>query len=45
MYNKIERNRNKFIFNIKSLNSIKNYKISKDIQINNVSTITNPKKS
>ena len=43
MYNKIERNRNKFIFNIKSLNSIKNYKISKDIQINNVSTIKNPK--
>ena len=43
MYNKIERNRNKFIFNIKSLNSIKNYKISKDIQISNVSTIKNPK--
>jgi len=43
MYNKLERNRNKFIFNIKSLNSIKNYKISKDIQINNVSTIKNPK--
>ena len=43
MYNKIERNRNKFTFNIKSLNSIKNYKISKDIQINNVSTIRNPK--
>ena len=43
MYNKIERNRNKFTFNIKSLNSIKNYKISKDIQINNVSTIKNPK--
>ena len=43
MYNKIERNKNKFIFNIKSLNSIKNYKISKDIQINNVSTIKNPK--
>lgn len=43
MYNKIKRNRNKFIFNIKSLNSIKNYKISKDIQINNVSTVKNPK--
>jgi UDP-3-O-[3-hydroxymyristoyl] glucosamine N-acyltransferase len=43
MYNKIERNRNIFTFNIKSLNSIKNYKISKDIQINNVSTIKNPK--
>ncbi len=43
MYNKIERNRNKFIFNIKSLNSIKNYEISKDIQISDVSTIKNPK--
>ena len=41
--NKVQRNRNKFIFNIKSLNSIKNYKISKDIQISNVSTIKNPK--
>jgi len=43
MYNKIERNRNKFMFNIKSLNSLKSYKISKDIQINNVSAIKNPK--
>jgi len=43
MYNKIEGNRNKFIFKIKSLNSLKSYKISKDIQINNVSTIKNPK--
>lgn len=42
MYNKIERNRSKFIFNIKSLNSIKNYEISKDIQISDVSTIKNP---
>ena len=44
MYNKIKRNRKKFIFSIKSLNSIKNYnKISKDIQIKDVSTIKNPK--
>jgi len=44
MCNKVKRNRNKFIFNIKSLNSIKNYnKIFKDIQISNVSTIKNPK--
>ncbi len=44
MYNKIKRNRKKFIFNIKDLNSIKNYnKIFKDIQINDVSTIKNPK--
>ena len=44
MCNKEKRNRNKFIFNIKSLNSIKNYnKISKDIQIKDVSTIKNPK--
>lgn len=42
--NKVQRNRNKFIFNIKSLDSIKNYnKIFKDIQINDVSTIKNPK--
>lgn len=44
MYNKTERNRNKFTFNIKNLNSIKNYnKIFKDIQISDVSTIKNPK--
>jgi len=44
MYNKIKRNRKKFIFNIKKLNDIKKYnKISKDIQINDVSTIRNPK--
>lgn len=45
MYNKEKRNRNKFIFNIKSLNSVKRYNnmISKDIQINDVSTIKNPK--
>ena len=44
MYNEIKRNRKKFIFNIKSLNGIKNYnKILKDIQINDVSTIKNPK--
>jgi len=44
MYNKIKRNRKKFIFNIKDLNGIKNYnKLFKDIQINNVSTIKNPK--
>jgi len=42
--NKVQRNRNKFIFNIKSLNSIKSYnKIFKDIQIKDVSTIKNPK--
>ena len=44
MYNKIKRNRKKFIFNIKDLSGIKNYnKIFKDIQINDVSTIKNPK--
>lgn len=44
MWNKAKRTRNKFIFNIKSLNSIKKYnKISKDIQINDASTIKNPK--
>ena len=44
MYNKIKRNRKKFVFNIKDLNSIKNYnKIFEDIQINDVSTIKNPK--
>ncbi len=43
MYNKIERNRSKFIFNIKSLKSKKNNEISKDIQISDVSTIKNPK--
>jgi len=43
MYNKIKRNKKKFIFNIKYLNGIKNYnKLFKDIQINNVSTIKNP---
>ena len=44
MYNKIERNKNKFIFNIKNLNGIKKYnKLFKNIQINDVSTIKNPK--
>ncbi len=44
MYNEIKRNRKKFIFNIKSLNGIKIYnKIFKYIQINDVSTIKNPK--
>jgi len=45
MCNKIKRNRNKFVFNIRSLNNFKNYynKISKNIQINDVSTIRNPK--
>jgi len=44
MYNKIERNKNRFLFNIKKIDSLKRYdKISKDIQINDVSTINNPK--
>ena len=44
MYNKIKRNRNRFLFNIKKIDSLKRYdKISKDIQINDVSTINNPK--
>jgi UDP-3-O-[3-hydroxymyristoyl] glucosamine N-acyltransferase len=45
MCNKEKRNRNKFIFNIKNLNSIKRYNnmIFKDIQISDVSTIKNPK--
>ena len=44
MSNNIIESRNKFTFNIKNLNDLKRYnKIFKDLVINNVSTIKNPK--